>query len=578
MTHQITGDLYKSMIINGAAAIDNHKGEINELNVFPVPDGDTGTNMSLTMGAGATAMSDAAPGTIGRSSDLTAGALLRGARGNSGVILSLLFRGIARHLKDLDTADASDFAHALSYGVDSAYKAVMKPAEGTILTVSRMAANAAVSESELSDDIEAVLDHAIKVGYEALDNTINQNPVLKRAGVIDAGGKGYLYILEGMLKALKGEILTYSQKTAAGTGKADFTSFDTEEIRFAYCTEFIAGRKTEKDVNHLRDFLDERGDSIVVVEDDEIIKVHVHSNEPGVILTEALTYGPLITVKVENMKEQHTEKLLENEGEQPVPVAADKSNENEPAAPKAQPGAYPPDPGVSVPVQTASTDDIPEKKIGVVAVCAGEGMCDIFRDLGVDSIIIGGQTMNPSTEDILNKIEATAAQTVFILPNNKNIIMAAQQCMGLTDKKVVVIPSKSMPQGISAMIALDPSASVEENVELMTEAIGRVHTAQITYAARNSEYDGQSIQAGDYLALIEDKLVATGKDSSALVDTVAMTLSSYSPEFVTVFSGEDVEAETVDEVLKHLNKAIPEAEFSVISGGQPVYYFLISAE
>ncbi len=297
MTRQITGALYKSMIINGAAAIDNNKGEINELNVFPVPDGDTGTNMSLTMGAGAAALADSSPGTVARASDLTAGALLRGARGNSGVILSLLFRGIARHLKSLDLAGAADFAGALSSGVESAYKAIMKPTEGTILTVSRLAAEAAVSMSERTDDIEAVLEHAIFVGYEALDNTINQNPVLKKAGVIDAGGKGYLYILEGMLKALRGEILSYSQKTTAGAEKADFGSFNTQEIRFTYCTEFIAGRKTERDVNHLRDFLDERGDSIVVVEDDELIKVHVHTNDPGVVLTEALTYGPLISVK-----------------------------------------------------------------------------------------------------------------------------------------------------------------------------------------------------------------------------------------------------------------------------------------
>ena len=293
MTHQITGALYKSMIMNGAAAIDSHKGEINELNVFPVPDGDTGTNMSLTMGAGATALSDASPGTIGRASELTANALLRGARGNSGVILSLLFRGVARHLKSLDTANASELATALSSGVDSAYKAIMKPTEGTILTVSRIAAEAAISHAIQTDDIEAVLEHALKVGYEALDNTINQNPVLKRAGVVDAGGKGYLYIIEGMLKALKGEVIAYDQNTAVGAEKADFSSFDTQDIRFTYCTEFIVSRKTGKDVNHLRDFLDERGDSIVVVDDEEIIKVHVHSNEPGVILTEALTYGPL---------------------------------------------------------------------------------------------------------------------------------------------------------------------------------------------------------------------------------------------------------------------------------------------
>ncbi len=558
------------MIMNGAIAIDNHKGEINELNVFPVPDGDTGTNMSLTMGAGATALADSAPGTIGRAAEITASALLRGARGNSGVILSLLFRGIARHLKDMDTADANDFACAITFGVDSAYKAVMKPSEGTILTVSRLAASAAVTESERVSDIETVLENAIKVGYEALANTINQNPVLKKAGVVDAGGKGYLYILEGMLKALKGEKLDRSADAEDdgmsydGREKADFSDFDTKDIKFTYCTEFIVNRKNEKDVNHLRDFLDMRGDSIVVVDDDEIIKVHVHSNEPGVIITEALTYGALLTIKVENMKEQHTGKVVERQNEQNAKSADIAQNH------KAETLESP----ASMPDMTNQE----VKKFGVVAVCAGDGMCNVFRDLGVDQIIIGGQTMNPSTDDILTKIEATAAEAVFVLPNNKNIIMAAQQCIPLTEKKVIVIPSKSMPQGISAMIALDAVATVEENTELMTEAVRRVHTAQITYAARDSEYDGHSIKAGDYLALLEDTLVATGKDTIMLVDAVASRLSKFSPEFITVFSGEDVDENTTNTVLERLTDAIPNAEASIVYGGQPVYYFLISAE
>ncbi len=576
MTHQITGALFKSMILNGAAAIDNHKGEINELNVFPVPDGDTGTNMSLTMGAGATALADSAPGTIGRAAEITAGALLRGARGNSGVILSLLFRGIARHLKDMDTADAVDFAAAITFGVDSAYKAVMKPAEGTILTVSRLAANAAVYETENERDIETVLENAIKVGYEALGNTINQNPVLKKAGVVDAGGKGYLYILEGMLKALKGEKLSRSAEATAGTAafadgrpssdsreKADFTGFDTGDIKFTYCTEFIVSKKNQKDIDHLRDFLDVRGDSIVVVDDEELIKVHVHSNEPGSIITEALTYGPLITIKIENMKEQHTVKIVESQARVPGAEAV-----------TAQPDGQAPEHPSEIPGQSAA----PEKCFGVVAVSVGDGMCAVFRDLGVDQIIVGGQTMNPSTEDILTKIEATPASVVFVLPNNKNIIMAAQQCIPLTEKTVIVIPSKSMPQGISAMIALDTVASVEENTELMTQAITRVHTAQITYAARDSEYDGYSIKAGDYLALLEDTLVATGQDTIALVDAVALRLAEYAPEFITVFSGEDVDENAANEVLKRLTLTIPGAEASIVYGGQPVYYFLISAE
>lgn len=577
MTRQITGALFKAMVINGAAAIDNHKGEINELNVFPVPDGDTGTNMSLTMGAGAAALADSSPGTVGRAAEITAGALLRGARGNSGVILSLLFRGIARYLKDMDTADALDFSHAITSGVESAYKAVMKPTEGTILTVSRIAANAAVLEAEKESDIEIVLEYAISAGYEALANTINQNPVLKKAGVVDAGGKGYLYILEGMLKTLKGEIISRNAETGAAVqadsrpsfesrDRADFSEFDTKDIQFAYCTEFIVSRKNPKDVNHLRDFLDIRGDSIVVVDDDEVIKVHVHSNEPGVIITEALTYGPLITIKIENMREQHSGKIVESQAEAYRPA---QSPETDAAA---QPAPEP------EPVTAGEIGAEPMKKLGVVAVCAGEGMCNVFRDLGVDQIVFGGQTMNPSTEDILTKIEATNAETVFVLPNNKNIIMAAQQCVRLTDKKVIVIPSKSMPQGISAMIALDAAATTGKNTQLMCDAISRVHTAQITFAARDSVYDGHFIKAGDYIALLEDTLVATGSDTIALAEAVARALSKYSPEFVTVFSGAEIGEDISNEVLKRMTDAMPDAETSVVYGGQPVYHFLISAE
>ncbi|NLA87646.1 MAG: DAK2 domain-containing protein [Clostridiales bacterium] len=579
MTHQINGALFKAMIINGAAAIDNHKGEINELNVFPVPDGDTGTNMSLTMGAGAAALADSSPGTVGRAAEITAGALLRGARGNSGVILSLFFRGIARHLKDMDTADALDFSHAITSGVEAAYKAVMKPTEGTILTVSRLAAEAAVTASESESDIEAVMENSISVGYEALDNTINQNPVLKKAGVVDAGGKGYLYILEGMLKSLRGEIISRSADFGAdaapspeGGERADFSSFDTQDIKFAYCTEFIVGRKNQKDVNYLRDFLDIRGDSIVVVDDDELIKGHVHSNEPGVIITEALTYGPLIATKIENMREQHSGKLVESQAEMR------RSEENTETDSVPQPQNDAPDAESAAGLSGSDAVSEPPKKLGVVAVCAGDGMCNVFRDLGVDQVIVGGQTMNPSTEDILTKIEAINAEAVFVLPNNKNIIMAAQQCARLTEKKVIVIPSKSMPQGISAMIALDAAATIEENMELMCEAISRVHTAQITFAARDSEFDGHSIKSGDYIALLEDSLVATGSETIALVDAVALSLAKYNPEFITVFSGADVDENTTSEVLKRLSSAIPDAETSVVYGGQPVYYFLISAE
>ena len=543
MTERVTGAAFREMVINGAAAIQNHREEINELNVFPVPDGDTGTNMSLTMGSGANALASAAPGTVSRAAELAASAFLRGARGNSGVILSLLFRGVAKRLKDLDEADAATFAAALQTGVETAYNAVMKPSEGTILTVSRLAAGAAVKAAEEETDLEAVLTAALDAGYEALADTINQNPVLKKAGVIDAGGKGYLYIMDGMLRALRGEMLE-TETGAASADRADFTSFETEDIKFTYCTEFIVSRKTQKDVNLLRDFLDARGDSIVVVEDDEIIKVHVHSNEPGNVLTEALTYGPLLTVKVENMKDQHTSKVVEAMEEEEEAV---------------QPAA-------------------PEKKYGVVAVCAGDGLTDVFGELGADGVITGGQTMNPSTEDILKKVEATPAEIVYVLPNNGNIIMAAQQAVPLSTRKVVVIPTKTVPQGVSALMAMDPDAEEETNTAEMTEAAGRVHTVQITYAARDSMFSGLPIRAGEYLALIENSLLATGPDLNAIMDAVKDALAPFDPEFLTVFYGEHVKEADASAVADALSGAMPEAELSLICGGQPVYYYMISAE
>ena len=546
MTQQITGVAFKEMIMNAAAAIEQHRQQINELNVFPVPDGDTGTNMSLTMLAGVTELKKNMPGTVGRATEITATALLRGARGNSGVILSLLFRGLARHLKDRETADARLFAEAMSGGVTAAYKAVMKPSEGTILTVSRLAAAEAVSAAETETDVEHVLERAIEVGSIALADTINQNPVLKKAGVIDAGGKGYLYILEGMLKSLRGEKIEMSMvHTAETVEKAVFSEFNKEDITYAYCTEFIVGRESRKNPNLLRAFLEELGDSIVVVDDDEIIKVHVHSNEPGIVLTEALTYGPLLTVKIENMREQHTEKIVEEH-------ADEKQAERRIAQ--------------------------PEKKYGVVSVCAGDGMMEIFRDLGVDGIITGGQTMNPSTEDILKEIDNTPAEIVYVLPNNKNIIMAAQQCVRLSEKKVIVIPSKTIPQGISAMLALDVSASEEENTAFLSEAIGKVHTVLVTYAARDSEYDGIRIKAGEYLALLESALLANDSDFSALMDAVSKKIGEFTPEFITVFSGEDADEQLANQAVTMLSSAAPSAETTLVHGGQPVYYFMISAE
>ena len=534
------------MVMNAAASIENHKQEINELNVFPVPDGDTGTNMSLTIGAAEKALATVSHGTLGNTADVTASALLRGARGNSGVILSLLFRGFARRLKDVDAADSVTFAHALCAGVDSAYKAVMKPAEGTILSVSRLSADAATAASETEENVETVLEQALEVGYLALADTINQNPVLKKAGVIDAGAKGYLYILDGMLKALRGEEISKSAPASKSEEKADFSQFATEDITFAYCTEFMVDRTSNKSINSLREYLDLRGDSVVVVDDETVIKVHIHTNDPGSVLTEAMNYGPLLSVKVENMHEQHSE-------------AVSGASENTPAAQEQRP-----------PVEL--------KEFGVVTVCAGPGIEEVFRDLGADRIITGGQTMNPSTEDILKKIEATPSKVVFVLPNNKNIIMAAEQCVPLASKRVIVIPTKSIPQGVSALLAIDGSGSLDDITCSMTDAASRVHTALITTASRSSVFDGIRIKKGAHLALLEDSIAASAKSAEAVIDTIAAALSSFSPEYITVFTGEGAKEAETAQVTTRIAAASPGAEITVVNGGQPVYRYIISAE
>jgi len=546
LTQHVTGELFKKMISNAAASIENHKQEINDLNVFPVPDGDTGTNMSLTIGAAEKALDAMLPGTLGHAAEVTAGALLRGARGNSGVILSLLFRGLARRLKDLDAADSMEFASALATGVESAYKAVMKPAEGTILTVSRLAAAAAVSVSETEADIEEVLEQALAAGYVALADTINQNPVLKKAGVIDAGAKGYLYMLDGVLKALRGEAIT---KISAGTepsDKVDFAQFAAEDIKFVYCTEFIIDRKSKKEANLLRGFLDARGDSIVVVDDDAIIKVHVHTNEPGAVLTEALTYGPLLSIKIENMREQHSEAIAFEATETPSKQA-------------------PPEP-------------VELKEYAIVAVCAGAGLEEVFHDLGADRIITGGQTMNPSTEDILERIVEAPSEVVFVLPNNKNIIMAAEQCAPLTEKRVIVIPTRSIPQGISAMLSIDGVDGVEDMSSRMTAAAERVRTVQVTTAARDSVFDGLEIAMGEHIALLDDSLAASGPDAAVVFNTVAEALGRFSPEFITVFTGEDADEAETATLAETIGAAAPSSEVTVIRGDQPVYRYIISAE
>jgi len=534
------------MMLNATAVIEDQKQEINELNVFPVPDGDTGTNMSLTISAAEKALLVVTPATLGQAVDVTASALLRGARGNSGVILSLLFRGFAKRLKDVETADSATFAAALCAGVDSAYKAVMKPAEGTILTVSKLAAGAAAHASETEHDVEIVLEKALAAGYIALEDTINQNPVLKKAGVIDAGAKGYLYILDAMLRTLRGEEITRSSPLEESSTKADFAQFSAEEITFTYCTEFMVTRDSNKDPHNLRGFLDERGDSIVVVEDDAVIKVHIHTDEPGTVLTEALSYGALLSIKIENMREQHLEAMGESSG-------ATRS----------------------VPAQS---EPEPTKEFGIVAVCVGAGIEEIFKDLGADRIITGGQTMNPSTEDILEQITSAPSDVVFVLPNNKNIIMAAQQCIPLTSKRVIVLPTRSIPQGITALLSFDVAESLEDKIACMTEAAGKVHTALITKAARSTVFDGMKIKKGAHLALLDDSIVTSGSKAETVINTVAEALYALSPTFITIITGEDAKRAEIAKVETQLAATIPDAEITLITGGQPVYRYIIAAE
>ena len=548
MREFIDAAVFRDIILCASAALEQNRQLINELNVFPVPDGDTGTNMGLTMGAAASELGKKSFTSLSAAADCAASAMLRGARGNSGVILSLLFRGLAKRLKGAEKADAKLFAAAMSDGVDAAYKAVMKPAEGTILTVSRVATSAAVEFAEHGSDLELMLSCAVESAIEALADTINLNPVLARAGVVDAGGKGYVFILEAMLSVLRGEAFVpaepVSGESAEPRERADFSDFSSGEIAFTYCTEFICGRENPKEPALLRTFLESLGDCVVVVDDDEIIKVHVHTNVPGTVLTEALTYGPLLKVKIENMREQHSE------------MAG----------------------GEAAAVNAGPTVAAPEKTYGAVAVCAGAGMAELFRELGADRIVTGGQTMNPSTEDILTEINRTPAETVFVFPNNKNIIMAAEQCIPLSEKRVVVIPTKTVPQGITALLSLDGTATEEEITEGMAEAISGVHTALVTYAARDSDFDGHKIHAGEYLALLDGALVGSYTNIETLLDELSWSIDELSPAVISVYYGEDVSAEDAEAVAAKLGACFPDAEITTVNGGQPVYYYMISIE
>ena len=557
MTDRISGSVFKQMVLFGAACITLERETINDLNVFPVPDGDTGTNMSLTIQTAAAELKKNQPATVSDAASITASALLRGARGNSGVILSLLFRGISKHLKGMDEADGVLLAAAMKEGVATAYSAVMKPAEGTVLTVSRLAADRAVQAAEECNSVEYVLQEAIHKGLETLEETIEMNPVLKKAGVVDAGGKGYLVILDGMLRALRGEAIPEVTEEKAES-KADFSSMSQEEITFTFDTVFIVRKWENTSIEPLRAYLSSIGDCLVIGEDDEAFKVHVHTDIPGCALTEAQKYGTLELAKIENMRTQYEAVAAGKKAQSADDLDAVEEElermESEPAVAPA------------------------EKRYGFLAVCAGEGLATAFRDLGVDRIVSGGQTMNPSTDDILKVINKTPASTVFVFPNNKNIIMAAEQCVPLSEKKVIVMPTKTVPQGISALLNFNPDEEEAALVEVMQEAAGSVHTAMVTYAARDSDFDGHAIKAGEHLALLDGALLGSYPDVNALMGDMVEAFADLEPEFITVYYGADVDENDAAQAAEVITARFPDADISVVNGGQPVYYYMISVE
>lgn len=557
MTEKISGGAFKQMVAFGAACITREKQAINDLNVFPVPDGDTGTNMSLTIQTAAAELKKCEPATVGEAAKITASALLRGARGNSGVILSLLFRGLSKSAKGLEEMDGVQLAAAMSEGVTTAYGAVMKPAEGTVLTVSRLAAARAEEAAQEQNCAEYVLAEAIATGYETLAETTEMNPVLKKAGVVDAGGKGYLIILEGMLSSLRGEPMPEVEEEPEHD-KADFSAIGDEDITFAFDTVFIV-RKNDPNVDlaPFRAYLDSIGDSLVIGEDDESFKVHVHTDTPGEALTAAQRYGTLELAKIENMRTQAADLAAGRKAQSTDDLDA-----------------------IEAELEQAEQAVAPaEKRYGFLAVCAGDGLAAAFRDLGVDRVVSGGQTMNPSTEAILREVNHTPSEIVFVLPNNKNIVMAAQQCVGLTEKQVIVVPTHSIPQGISAMMSVDTAEEDPQAIlAAMTEAAAAVTTAQITYAARNSDFDGFAINEGDYLALLDGKLFGTERDITSLLTRLAALAAEREAAFVTLFYGEGVSQEEAEAAQALFTEACPETEVSLLSGGQPVYYYTISIE
>lgn len=553
----INGTDLRNAIISGANNIVKHKTSVDELNIFPVPDGDTGTNMSMTMSSASRELLKNGSNHAGEVAHSAASAMLHGARGNSGVILSILFRGFSKSLEGMEEVGGADLANALGIGVEAAYKAVMKPTEGTILTVSRVASEKGKAAAAIDDDVVYVWSAICKGAAEALEKTPELLPVLKKAGVIDAGGKGLCYIFDGMLSVFKdGTVITNeADSPEEQTAESDFfrnaaAEFD-EVINFTYCTEFIVGRDPEckKDPQDLRGYLETIGDCVVLVDDDDIIKVHVHTEEPGTALQAALVFGQLLTVKIENMKEQHRK----------------AAEANEEAKAKAASPLAPAD---------------PVNEVGFVAVAAGEGLKTLFTDLGCTHVVSGGQTMNPSTNDLLAAIMATPAKTVLVLPNNKNIIMAAEQTIPLvSDRKVIVLPTRTIPQGLSAMLAYDPDASTEVNTVGMMEAASNVATASVTFAARDSEFGGHKIKAGDILGLNNGKLELIEKDIVHTCSKLTRSMVNRNTSFITIIYGADVTEEQANDAYNRIKSKVGnETEVTLVNGGQPVYYFIVSIE
>lgn len=574
----ITGAIFRDAVISAAHNVNNNRKEVDALNVFPVPDGDTGTNMSMTIAAAAKEL-ELVPddATISAVADKTASAMLRGARGNSGVILSLIFRGFSRGLKGKETAGQRDLVLALSYGVDAAYKAVMKPTEGTILTVVRKAtqAGALFGTENKSASAAEVWDAVIAGAEEALQQTQEMLPVLKKAGVVDAGGQGLVYVFHGMSSVFHGEgIVEDRNDEAVSINVQPFVKKATvaaasSDIKFGYCTEFIVNRdkKVTKEPMALRAYLESIGDSVVCVDDDDIIKVHVHTNEPGNAIQEGLKFGPLVKIKIDNMRQQHVnagkdgsyaDVDLQQYHKRPVPT------ESAPEEPSAQ----------------EITSAEPEKEVGFVAVAAGDGLKQMFQEIGVDTVVSGGQTMNPSTEDILNAVETTPARTVFVLPNNKNIIMAAEQVDAISSRKVIVLPSRTLPQGIAAMLAYDPDASINDNHLAMTKALSTVETGQVTFAARDSSLDGRTIREGQMLGMENGAITVVEDDPvTAAYKVIRHLVRKHSnATMITLFYGEGATEEDAEKLEALLNERYSNIETVVLEGGQPVYHFIISVE